>query len=553
MKVMHNKMIAKNKVIYLVTNLILTSMWTFGMQISFNGSVWGTPEENYIKPFDYITIIHFIVFFLLNGLALWIVSIINRTYNRKMTVNKITNTAGFERIFMKKNVFYSIALFCVIIAWLPYLLAYFPGGVYSDTFNTINLAYEMDEHGMFALNNHHPILYILLWRGAILIGRLFSDELFIAVAIFQIFQFVVMAATLSYLVVWMKCKGLGKGMSIISLAFVMFFPLFPLYAISLWKDTLFSLVLLLYTLCIGDYILDKERDRLNEITYLLRLLFLGFLVAFTRNNGKYIVFLTLAIILITKIKKLFSYRKIVICSVILVITITIIQGPIYDRMNYNVDTTTESLGVPLQQISYLVYYDYDLTEEELNYIESIVSVDSIKERYRPCLFDSIKWDAQDFNSQSIDNNFSQFFKYYMQLMFKHPLGGIKSYMLATAGFWAPNIASLDAYVQNSIWNNSYNLEGVDYLEKYFGFTIRKNLNDITPISSALFLVILIYAGFILLLNRDFSKILLLLPALANWVTIMIATPIACSLRYVYILVLMLPLEAMLICISEKKE
>ena len=41
-------------------------------------------------------------------------------------------------------------------------------------------------------------------------------------------------------------------------------------------------------------------------------------------------------------------------------------------------------------------------------------------------------------------------------------------------------------------------------------------------------------------TKNYKKLLMYLPALFTWGTIMLATPIAFSMRYVYILVLMVP-------------
>ena len=43
-------------------------------------------------------------------------------------------------------------------------------------------------------------------------------------------------------------------------------------------------------------------------------------------------------------------------------------------------------------------------------------------------------------------------------------------------------------------------------------------------------------------NKNYKNLLIYLPALFTWGTIVLATPIAFSLRYVYILVLMIPLD-----------
>ena len=152
--------------------------------------------------------------------------------------------------------------------------------------------------------------------------------------------------------------------------------------------------------------------------------------------------------------------------------VTVIQGPIYEKMNYNVDTTVESLGIPLQQLSYLVYYDYDFTEEEQAYIDSIVSEESIKEWYRPCIVDPVKWYASDFQGPIIEEDPVEFLQCWLSLMLHHPIGGIKAYLLATAGFWAPSVTSRDGYVQNWMWDNEYGLECTDLIEKFTGHTIR---------------------------------------------------------------------------------
>ena len=454
----------------------------------------------------------------------------------------------------RKRLFYFLSLTLLLLAWLPYVLAYFPGGVYVDTFSSIISAYDMDGHGMALLNNHHPILYTLLWRGAILFGRLFGQGLAFASGTFLACQYLAMGAVLAYLILWVRKRGLGTGLTLALQAFLMFFPLFPLYVVSLWKDTPFSLVLLLFSLCLGDLAFDGAGRLLGEPGYLARFSILGFLTAFTRNNGKYIVFLAMAVLLLMQARKLLAYWKAALSFLLLAALVTVIQGPVYEKMNYNIDTMVESLGIPLQQMAYLVYYDYELTEEEEAYISAIVSEQSIKEQYRPCVFDSIKWYAPDFKGTVIEEDPGAFLRCWLSLMARHPLGGIRAYLLATAGFWAPSVAGSAGYAQTWMWENQYGLEGRDLLEELTGHTVRGWADSLEPVSSAVFLLALAMGAFVPLMRRDHGKLLLLLPAAACWLTVMAATPIACSLRYVYILVLAVPLDVLLVCVSgERKE
>ena len=60
-------------------------------------------------------------------------------------------------------------------------------------------------------------------------------------------------------------------------------------------------------------------------------------------------------------------------------------------------------------------------------------------------------------------------------------------------------------------------------------------------------------GLIFVLLTIFLQNLILIPALLNWGTLMIATPIAFTLRYVYILVLMVPLTIFVPIMKNKEE
>ena len=530
----------RERAVFLLIDAFLAALCTLGMQISFCGITWGTPQENYLIPVTMLTLVRFILFFLLGGVALLALLYVNRVYTKRRT----------KEVTMRKGYFISFVL--LLLAWLPYVLIYFPGGVFSDTFRSIDFAYSMDDYGMTMLNNHHPVLYILIWRGAILFGRLFHQGIFFAAATMLILQYLAMAAVLAFLICWVHRRGLGIKITLVLQIFLMFFPLYPLYVISLWKDTFFALALLLFSLCVGDLVFDGAERLLRNPGYLIKFVILGFLTSFTRNNGKYIVFLTMAVLLLLQARRLLSHWRAVLAFVILTSMVTVIQGPIYEKMNYNVDTTVESLGIPLQQLSYLVYYDYDFTEEEQAYIDSIISEESIKEWYHPCIVDPVKWNAPDFQGPIIEEDPLEFLQCWLSLMVHHPVGGIKAYLLATAGFWAPSVTSRDGYVQNWMWNNQYGLECTDLIEKFTGHTIRALTDSIEPVSSAVFFIILVLGAFVSLMRRDYRKLLLLLPAAGCWATVMIATPIACSLRYVYILVLVIPLDVLLICVSGKR-
>lgn len=538
------------KWLMLAFDLIFSAVFALGRRIIFLRSCGIKPEGDYFRPVDGGFFADFFVCFLVFGLLLAGGLCLNRLVIRRSYAPALAEGQK-SRTGRRALKLFFIALGVMLICWLPYLLSCLPGGIYSDTFTALNMAYYMDDVGIHALNNHHPILYTLALRLAIVVGRWLGHGLVFSMGLFTLCQYISMAAILSYLLVWMYRRMIPMWIILMLLAVTALFPLFPLYAVSVWKDTPFSLALLLFVLCLGELAYDQGLKRLKRPGYLLRLGLLAVLVAFTRNNGKYIVVFAFLILVLIKVRHLWANRRMLVMFLATLAVIQVIQGPVYDRLGFNTDTATESLAIPMQQICYVVSEGYDLTEEEAEYIGSIAPLEEIQAQYNPYLFDTIKFYIPEFDISVVENDYATFFKVYLGLLARYPMAFVRAYLLETAGFWAIGVAGEDAYVQNYMhsWNNVYNLERWDLLQELTGIDFQGFVNRMPLISSAAFFWLMVYAAFILLINRDWRKFLLLVAPFANWLSIMVATPVACSLRYVYILVLMVPLDLMLILTS----
>lgn len=539
----HAKISSHYLITFVFFILILSLISTLGQHIIYNGDVWGTIVENHFESFNASWIITFIKSLMLNGIVCTLISAINILYRHKKIQTK---NVSANKIFI-------FSLVIILIAWFPYYLSCMPGGVFADTFSSISQALNMDTEGLYALNNHHPILYTLFWRAVIVLCRSFNKDLFFTCCFFLTVQMIIMAISFAYTITWVYRKELSLSFTVILMLFVSLFPIFPMWAVSVWKDTFYGVALLLLSLHLGEPAFTQDKDLLNDNKYLIKLFILGIFTAFTRNNGKYILFAIILLFLIARLKRLKNSIKLLICYITLIFTIQIIQGPVYDNFNYNTDNTVESLAVPIQQMSYLVVGDYDLTEDELNYIGTIDPIDSIKQYYNPFIFDSLKWIDPNFNIDVIKNNPSRFFSVYFKLLLKHPIGCFKGMALETCGFWAPNIKlPTGGDILISVWNNDKSIASVDYFYQMSGMSLKNRIGTLLPIHGAVYVFCMFYCLYLLVANRDYKKIILLLPALLNWLTIIVATPIAGSFRYINITLLILPIEIMLVCLSSNK-
>lgn len=119
-----------------------------------------------------------------------------------------------------------------------------------------------------------------------------------------------------------------------------------------------------------------------------------FAVCFVRNNGIYIVcFLELSLLLTVFIKRkgsLFPKLKKVAANMgIIVFTIYIITGPIYQNLNLNGEPV-ESLGIFLNQMASVVSYNGNMSDFDREFMEHLLPLDRYEDTYRPCVVDLLK-------------------------------------------------------------------------------------------------------------------------------------------------------------------
>ena len=453
--------------------------------------------------------------------------------------NKIENTIYEKKERKEKNIkVYFIILAVILICWMPTILSYFPGGIYADTVTSISEA--ISNH----ITNHNPMLYTLMLKTLLMIGLKISSFR-AGLKLFSIFQVLVMASIIAYVIYWLYKRKISLKYIVLTTIFFGLVRLIPMYAISIWKDTPFSLALLLYSIFIAE-IVYRNGKNIEKPTGIIIYSILILAVCFLRNNGVYVSIATTIMLMIIYRKKVFN-----IVSALVVVLSLIIQGPVFSHLKVNAETV-ENLGVPLQQLCYVAAKeDGNLTDEQKEFINNICDIETIKQEYNPCLVDKIKWNPK-FNSEFLDQNKTEFIKVWAQVFVQNPISYVKAYLLNTLGFWDVNKATMDAYINPKMWNNKDEIQigdiqisQKDYIQKVTNHSVKEIVTPTKPISSAVFLFIMLFSALITLYKKQYKNLLIYLPGLLTWATIMIAAPLAFSLRYVYILVLMTPITILI--------
>lgn len=505
--------------------------------IHYIGSVWGTIQENYMLPMSLKTVFIFLG-----------VSVLTYALLSMGTYFIPKRVSGFLPEWWSDKRFLVLAAVLLFLAWLPYYLSYYPGGIYSDTFASISMALGNGE-----LKNTHPVIYTLMLRGVIEFFEGFGT-LFQALAAFFALQMLAVEGTILYFIWWMLKHKLPKWLAVCSMIYLIFFPLVPLNAVSVWKDIPFSLAVLFYTLNLIDLYLQHKRDE-RSYGASVGCMVWGLLVILTRNNGIYIVVGTTVFYILATFRhyKNRRYGGVVYGLMILGILLSVvIEGPVYKSMGVKERNFTAFLGIPLQQVGRVVAYDGTITEEQKVQLERFMPYEEMKAKYVPCLTDSLKWDAS-FQHDYMNTHKKEFFQLWFELLLQNPKEYVKAYIMNTAGFWCLNVGGFDAYIQNYVWPNTSGIEQTDLFQKWFGFSFQNIVNPKKAISSAWYFWFLFFSMVICWKRFGFRTLAVYMPLFLVWATLMVATPIAVSMRYVEPLIFAAPLFVGIPLVMQRKE
>ncbi len=522
-------------------DLFLSTVLSFATvlmtRVHYGGSVSGTAQENYFTDFGVSAIVLF--FFLSVAFYLAVSFLDARLYRYLQRLCARKETDGDSSLKTWGII--------IAIAWLPYYLSYYPGGIYSDTFNSISYCLTG------TLCNRHPLFYNFLIDLAIKCGNLFGQDLEWSMGLFFGVQMILMGAELLFLLHWMNGHRIRRAVRTWVMAFMVFFPLIPIYASSVWKDTPFAMAFMFWFLFAVDLYLGMRRGDWRLQTFIGFLVGM-FLVAFTRNNGIYVVaFVAIVFIPLTITcrlpfsKKLFTYGVLMLS----VLMIAFIQGPGYRKMGVIPTDVVEDIGMPIQQICSVVVHDGNITDAQKESINRFIPYDNIQEYFKPCVVDSIKWYAgMDWGYLELHKG--EFWDLWKHLFLQNPGIYIEEYLLETLGFWNVDVSGPNGYAETEVWSNDYGLVQTDYFERIFGFSFQHFVNPRCYISCAWFFWFFFVCMIFVMKHYGFWNCFLFMPQMAVWLTLMVATPIAISLRYVAPLLFTLPFVALVPILLEKE-
>lgn len=516
----------REAVVWGIFSAVLSASLIIGNKIHYSGVPYYYPYT--ISDFCYLIVIGVVLFFILIDLSHFI--------------GKYTIELSQKKIGLK---FWLVAFGIIAACWLPYFIIYFPGNLSGDSYSSINQSI-----GITPLYNQQPVLFTLFVKVCISTGLIFGSLNF-AVGCFSFAQLLCMTAILSYSVYWLAKKNLPKFIVILVLAYYVLNPVIAMYSITMWKDVFFGGWMMLLTLLIFDSIQSGGKTLLQPKGLILFSV-CCLLVAFSRNNGIYVIFITLLALGIY-FRKHFKVLAPVFVSIVLLTEV--IQGPLYSALHIAKGGFAESVGIPLQQIGYTLKSDGKITKEQEDFINQLMPVDKFKLVYNAEYSDAIKFDPE-FNNGFLEIHKMQFLKVWAEMLLPNFKSYVKAYLMQTIGYW--HIGTTNWICQYGAGENDKGLQYNQHL--WLQNRIQKVITNIytIPIFRDIFsIAFMVWTAFFyciaMMLKKRSKYIHMAMPLLAVWATMMLAVPTFCEFRYMYSFHLLLPFLVIMFFMIPKKE
>ena len=310
----------------------------------------------------------------------------------------------------------------IALCWLPYYLLFFPGLNNPDTsmqiawalhYPTDWLKYSPVRGETVYATNHHPYFTTLLFGLFARFGLALGDISY-GVAAYNLLQLLATALVMAGAWFYLRRLGLPEKALRAGLVFTALFPLFPLYAITMLKDSLFSLACLTLTVLLFE--LARTRGAaLWETRFCVLLFCNAFLVMFSKNQGIYFIILIGLACLAYKGARARAAVSLLLPAALFQIVWTGILLPMW---NVAPGGKQETLGLLFQQTARCVLtYPEDVSQDEEDAIRAILDYDRFDVLYDPMQSDNIKF---TFNQDATDEEMSAYYKAWLQMLRRHP-------------------------------------------------------------------------------------------------------------------------------------
>lgn len=341
----------------------------------------------------------------------------------------------------------------------------YPASLISDVWGQLAMFY-----GRKTFTTHHPPFHTWLIGMAVKFGGKIGN-VNIGLFLFILFQFVIFTLIISYEIDSMRRFNAPRWLIILTMIIAGISPYYTAYIGLITKDTLYSYFFLLFMIELY-YLLTVREKYFENIRHICLFLLSSVAVVLFRNNGKYVIYPMLLIIIfliITRKIRLQSRRSVIglLSSSTLIILIPLLINFALTKV-YDIEkgSVKEMLSLPFQQTArYIVNHGDEISEEEKQVIDRILDYNSLAQNYNPILSDAVK---TTFKQESTQREMFEYFCVWGSQFCRHPFTYISATMNQNYKLFYPKQIKylyLETYKEKTEFMNEVGAEEIEQIEK----------------------------------------------------------------------------------------
>lgn len=271
-------------------------------------------------------------------------------------------------------------LLLVVCAWFPYIVVFWPSGPCSDPGGQLKQFY-----GEIAFSAHHPVASTLVYG----VVDAFGNVAGLGYGAIVLFQAILLLGTVYIVLRVMMRLGAPRFAIWLAAVFYSVVPVFGVYTQFLVRDVLFSALFAAY-LALVILLVFAPRPFCKSLKCMIALFAMACMCGIVRNNGLYIVVLSLPFLLIANRAQ---WSRPILCGLLAlsIAGIPVANIVIKELVGAESGNVREALSLPFQQVARVFSGSLDdVSDWEYGAIDGVLDAETLGSRYVEYISDPVK-------------------------------------------------------------------------------------------------------------------------------------------------------------------
>lgn len=408
----------------------------------------------------------------------------------------------------------STTLFCLVMGvfWLPWLIANYPGGAYWDTYYQIQQVFPENhpisiipfgDHGKDTVTSayfcdHHPLFDTLIYGAFAAASQALTGAWNAGTFAFVILQGAATIVALTASVAFLRKLGAPTTLRFAAFAYFCVMPFVSTWAMTMVKDSLFSLVFIPYFMMLVNAVATRGRSLCRPRSIVLFII-LGILLCLTKKIGIFVVVPTALVAFVAfawdskrwsslaaskghRSRNRRQHPKVAEEAVplgslalafggqaaaCLLVMQFLLPWFVFPALDVAPGGRQESLGVALQQTAAFVHEHRDeVTDDEVEAIDAVIPFGRLVDDYDPTCQDGVKY---HFRIDASDEAIRDYLAVWAEMGLRHPETYLAAVLAIGGNYLAPchslNIRTTTCDTWQGDAHVLYNPESLNWLRE----------------------------------------------------------------------------------------